>query len=493
MKGRHSITKRLFLNVTMIIVVFTLVLLVANTLLLKPMYLKAIENRMVDALSGIENIDSEVITDTWLDDVRLLNIGNDFDTVVVLDDQVIYSASPEVGFKDIDGIDHQLDPKIRPDKNKLPFDSTSERRMLTEGIERVMVIDPNPKDNNSILIYGRQIDGGLYVYMFQPLEPVNDSVAVANKLLVLCAVIFLVLLIFVTMRLSRQFTKPIKDIEQQVDALTRLEFNRKVAITTGDELEDLGNDINQLSETLEKSLNQLNQQNKQLAKDVRSQKRFISNASHELRTPLALIKGYSEEIEGGYVKNQDQQKKYMAYISEEATKMSRLLDEILELSRLESGRMTLREEPINLCDSINGFLDKYDGFVKVEQLNIQVTANKEIVGLFDVVRFEQILANYISNAAKYGDDLKRISVKVEVQEKRVIVKVFNYGTHIGQETMDHLWDGFYMADEARSGNKNSYGLGLSIVKAIQEVGDNRYGAKNVDGGVEFWIDMALAE
>ncbi len=297
--------------------------------------------------------------------------------------------------------------------------------MLTEGIERVMVIDPNPKDNNSILIYGRQIDGGLYVYMFQPLEPVNDSVAVANKLLVLCAVIFLVLLIFVTMRLSRQFTKPIKDIEQQVDALTRLEFNRKVAITTGDELEDLGNDINQLSETLEKSLNQLNQQNKQLAKDVRSQKRFISNASHELRTPLALIKGYSEEIEGGYVKNQDQQKKYMAYISEEATKMSRLLDEILELSRLESGRMTLREEPINLCDSINGFLDKYDGFVKVEQLNIQVTANKEIVGLFDVVRFEQILANYISNAAKYGDDLKRISVKAEVQEKRVIQMPLN--------------------------------------------------------------------
>lgn len=493
MKGRRSITKRLFINVTMIILVFTLVLLVANTLLLKPMYLKAIENRMIDALSGIEHIDSELITDTWLEEVRRLNIGTDFDTVVVMDDEVIYSASPEVGFKDVDDIDHPLEPRIRSDKNKLPFDNTSERRMLTEDIERVMVIDPNPEDNNAVLIYGRQIDGGLYVYMFQPLEPVNDSVAVANELLVLCAVVFLVLLIFVTMRLSRQFTKPIKDIEEQVDALTRFDFNRKVAITTGDELEDLGNDINQLSETLEKTLNQLNQQNKQLVKDVRSQKRFISNTSHELRTPLALIKGYSEEIEGGYVKDQKQQKKYMAYISEEATKMSRLLDEILELSRLESGRMTLREEPLNLCDTINGFLDKYDGFVKEERLNIQVSVSKGIIGIFDVVRFEQILANYISNAAKYGDDHKRVSVKAEVLEKRVIVKVFNSGAPIGLETMDHLWDGFYMADEARSGNKNSYGLGLSIVKAIQEVGGNSYGARNVAGGVEFWIDMAESE
>lgn len=493
MKGKRSITKRLFISVTMIILIFTLVLLLANTLLLKPLYLKAIENRIITELSGIETIDSDAMTDEWIEEIRQLNIGNDFDTVVVLDDEVVYSASPEVGVKDIEGIETELAPRDRPEKNKLPFDVESSRAMLTEDIERVNAYDPNPKDNNTLLIYGRHIEGDLYVYMFQPLEPVNDSVAVANQLLILCAAFFLLIMVFFTLRLARKFTKPIKEIELQVDAMNRFEFNRSVVINTGDELETLGNDVNQLSATLEKSLEQLNRQNKQLAKDVKSQKKFISNASHELRTPLALIKGYSEEIEGGYVKNEGQQKKYLSYIAEEATKMSRLLDEILELSRLESGRMSLQEVAMNIGDIIRGFLDKYQGFVQDEHLNIEVNANDSIIGMFDVVRFEQVLANFISNAAKYGDGTKKIKITVEKQGDRVQVIVFNSGTHISQDVMDHLWDGFYMADEARSGNQTSYGLGLSIVKAIQEVGGNGYGARNVDGGVAFWIDMALVE
>lgn len=493
MKVKRSITQRLFISVTSIVLVFTLVLLLANSLLLKPLYLRTIEGNIVSALTDIAAVDGGEITDDWLDDIRLLSIGNDFDTVVVLQDQVIYSASPEVGIQDTNDPLDKIDARDRPERNRLPFDAESARIEISDGIERVTSIDPNPDDNNTMLVYGRQMDDDLYIYMFQPLEPVNESVYVANQLLLICALVFLIAMVFFTLRLARKFTKPIKEIEEQVDAMNRFEFGQSVAIHTGDELEALGNEVNQLSVTLERSLDQLNQQNKQLAKDVKSQKKFISNASHELRTPLALIKGYSEEITAGYVKNDQQQKKYMTYIAEEATKMSRLLDEILELSRLESGRMSLQEGPLNIRETIQGFIDKYEGFVLDEQLKVSVEVSPDLIGVFDVVRFEQILANFISNAAKYGDADKVINIGAVEEDGIITVTVFNSGKHIGQEVMDHLWDGFYMADEARSSKLNSYGLGLSIVKAIQEVGNKNYGAKNVEGGVAFWIEMSVAK
>ena len=475
----------------MIIVIFTLVLLAANSLLLKPMYLKAIEDQMVEALQSIEPIEINALDEEWVETVKALSVGNDYDAVIVNEDQVVYSASPEIGVRQAEEGFRKPEPTLgKVDKNRLPFDANSVRKYVTEDIERVEHDPINPNETNQIIIYSRHIDSDLYVYMIQPLEPVNNSVILANRLLIICAVIFVVISIFIAMSIANQFSRPIKDIQKQVNSITKFDFSRSLSITTGDELEALGEDVNSLSKSLEMSLNQLNEQNKQLEKDVKSQKSFISNASHELRTPLALIKGYSEEIEAGYVKKPEQQQKYMSYISEEATKMSRLLDEILELSRLESGRMALREEAIYVRDAVAAFLDKYDGFIREQGLEVEIQVDMSLIGLHDPVRFEQVLANYISNAAKYGDSQKTIVIKGARINNRVVVTVFNTGSLIGKSVMDHLWDGFYMADEARSTSHNSYGLGLSIVKAIQEVGHNSYGANNVHGGVEFWFDMA---
>jgi signal transduction histidine kinase len=113
--------------------------------------------------------------------------------------------------------------------------------------------------------------------------------------------------------------------------------------------------------------------------------------------------------------------------------------------------------------------------------------------VFDAMRFEQILANYISNAAKYGGPDKRVVISSRTLERVVRIRVFNSGPPISEDVLPHIWDGFFKADDARTRVEGSYGLGLSIVKAIQTVAGQEFGAENADDGVIFWFDVERAD
>jgi signal transduction histidine kinase len=289
--------------------------------------------------------------------------------------------------------------------------------------------------------------------------------------------------------MSKRFTRPIRQIQNTVGELAALNFGQQCDVRTGDELQSLGEDVNRLGDELEQALSTLREQNIQLEKDIIAQRQFISNASHELRTPLSLIKGYADEMNTGYAKNAEQRDYYIEIIAEEAAKMNRLLREMLELSRMESGRIELIYENLRVNERINNFLEKYDGFVVENALNITLELKDDPVGHFDAMRFEQILANYISNAARYGDEKKIVRIRTETLGDVIRVSVFNSGRPIAEDHLVSIWDGFFKADEARTRVKDSYGLGLSVVKAIQNVAGQKFGVDNVNGGVCFWFDV----
>jgi signal transduction histidine kinase len=327
----------------------------------------------------------------------------------------------------------------------------------------------------------------------QAIEPINQSVRQANILLIGCTVLSMAIAVVFVFRMSRRFTRPIRQIQNTVGELAALNFGQQCDVRTGDELQSLGEDVNQLGSELEQALSTLRAQNIQLEKDIIAQRQFISNASHELRTPLALIKGYADEMNTGYAKNAEQRNYYIEIIAEEAAKMNRLLREMLELSRMESGRIELIYENLRVNERIHNFLEKYDGFVAENALNITLELQDDPIGHFDAMRFEQILANYISNAARYGDEKKLVLISTTVLEDTIRISVFNSGRPIAEDHLVSIWDGFFKADEARTRVKDSYGLGLSVVKAIQNVAGQKFGVDNGDGGVRFWFDVQRSD
>jgi signal transduction histidine kinase len=281
-------------------------------------------------------------------------------------------------------------------------------------------------------------------------------------------------------------------IQGRVEEISNLDFSKSLDIKTGDELESLAGDINELSEKLESSLEDLKLKNIQLEKDIIAQKRFIANASHELRTPLALIKGYTEELSSGFVKNKEQQELYLGIISDESTKIKRLINEMLDLSRLESGRMELKPEEFMIKDRLLEFLDKYSGFISDNGLDISLDSDENTKCSYDPMRFEQILANFLSNAAKYSDGRKKVLISTEQDNDFVKINFFNSGKPIDGSIIEHIWDGFYKDPNSFKNERDSFGLGLSIIRAIQDVAGCGYGVKNEEDGVTFWFSVHSA-
>lgn len=503
--NHKSISKRLTLRFTLVILSFSAVLLLVNSLLLKPLYYRSIKNDMIDGIKQLTELDYQSEDNDWTEEVTV-DPGHSYDVTIAIDGAILYSSSMEVGIRnphstispEVDYPEADMAPPLdqkpgidRPEDMPV-FQESSVREW--EAVDDIISIGEVfvEREGLNLFIAKAETDNGVSIYLTQGVEPVLNSVRQANILLLIVSGIFLMIAVIVAFFLSRNFSKPIRDMQTHVMKLSKLEFEDQLSILTGDELEALSKDINILSEELQSALTTLKRQNLQLEKDVISQRKFISNASHELRTPLSLIKGYADEIAQGHVKNRDQEHTYVRYISEESTKMKRLLNEILELSRLESGYKELQYMNHDIKQVIQGFLDKYTGFMETHQLNIE-TDLIDGIGYFDEVKFEQVLANYLSNAGKYSDANKLIKITAKDMGHFYRISVTNSGKPISEEVMTYIWDGFYKADEARTEVEGSYGLGLSIVKAIQELAGQAYGCYNNQDSVTFWFDVAKAK
>lgn len=482
-----KISRRLFIYIMLIILGFAALLLLTNTLLLKPLYHMSVRNAMLSTMDSYSSIDYLADTDEWLTELQEVSTSKSFDVTIRNEEEVLYSSSKEFGIQS-----RPAGAQNRPQGS--PYQAFLNDPEGIEGLEErsdgtSIGIVSFADRKTEMMICLRHTQDGIIIMLSQPLAPLNDSVREANILLAGCTILSLIILLFVVLRISNRFTKPIRQIQQTVGQIADLNFEDRCDIKTGDELQSLGEDVNVLADELKLALDELKQKNEQLEKDIEAQKKFIANASHELRTPLSLIKGYSDEMGSGYMDSLEKNKEYSKIIAEEAGNMNRLLSEMLELSRMQSGQAKLQNKVLSVAEQIQSFVDKYDGFIEKNGLNLSLDLDEKAVGYFDAVRFEQVLANYISNAARYGDSKKKVKISVQEQQSGIRISVFNSGRHIPEDKIESIWDGFYKADDSRMRVQDSYGLGLSIVKAIQIATGCGFGAANTDGGVEFWFDV----
>ncbi len=487
---KMNISRRLFIYVILMILGFAALILVSNTLLLGPLYRFTLRNTMLSALDDYSEVDYTADIDVWLSDIAELSNGKSYDVVIQNQDFITFSSSEEIGLmarpddRQIDTPNQWPDPKDDP---HTPGGNNTEFEQLSDGTYIGVSMLGDRK--TELMVCYREIDDGIVIFITQPIEQVNESVSQANILLLACTVLSLIILLFVVLRMSKRFTKPIREIQRTVSEIASLNFDKRCEVKTGDELQSLGENVNILAGELQGALTELEKKNEQLKKDIEAQKKFIANASHELRTPLSLITGYSEEMSSGHLSTIKQSAEYSKIIADEAAKMNRLLTEMLELSRMQSGQAKLRKEVLDVEQQVKLFLEKYDGYIEKNRLKVSLAFSESGLGVFDPVRFEQVLANYISNAARYGDSHKEIKISVRLDKDCIRITVFNTGKHIDPAKSESLWDGFFKLDDSRTRVPDSYGLGLSVVKAIQEAAGMGYGARNVKDGVEFWFDV----
>ncbi|WP_368208295.1 sensor histidine kinase, partial [Blautia wexlerae] len=180
---------------------------------------------------------------------------------------------------------------------------------------------------------------------------------------------------------------------------------------------------------------------------------------------------------------------YCEVIMDEASKMNKLVKNLLTLNQLESGKDAPVMERFDIVSLIRGVLGSMHIMIEQKEATVIFEETEPVYVWADEFKIEEVVTNYTSNALNHLDGERKVEIKVLQEEDCVKVTVFNTGTPIPEEDIPNLWNKFYKVDKARTREYGGSGIGLSIVKAIIESMNQKYGVCNYDNGVEFWFTL----
>jgi len=332
-----------------------------------------------------------------------------------------------------------------------------------------------------------------YIFAISSFTPINEASAVMKGIFIYVFIGGIVLVLIMAFIYSNMITKPLVKINKTASKMAELDFNEKCSIGREDEIGSIGRSLNFLSDNLDNALNSLKSANEKLKRDIEKEKElekmrkeFIAGVSHELKTPVGLIEGYAEGLKDNIVTSEEEKEYYLNVIIDEALNMGNLISDMLDLSQLESGNFKLNKEVIDIGDLVWKCYQKYCTIFNERGIELDINIVNANV-LADKYRIEQILNNYINNALKYVKN--KISINMLKKENEVVIKVTNDGERISEDELNKIWDKFYKIDKSRNRKAGGTGLGLSIVKNIVELHGGKYGAANVEEGVEFYFTL----
>jgi len=251
---------------------------------------------------------------------------------------------------------------------------------------------------------------------------------------------------------------------------------------------------------LERSVSELKTANNELKRDIEKReqidemrKEFLANVSHELKTPIALIQGYAEGLKEGINDNAADNDFYCEVIMDEAAKMNTMVKKLLTLNQLEFGNDIIDMERFDLTALIQNYISSAEILTRQNQVTVYMEECGPIYVWADEFKVEEVFMNYFTNAVNHCTKDKRIEIRMVQEEQNVRVEVFNTGEPIPEDALPHIWEKFYKVDKARTRAYGGSGVGLSIVKAIVESMNQKYGVENQEEGVLFWFTLETVQ
>lgn len=311
-------------------------------------------------------------------------------------------------------------------------------------------------------------------FVCNPLSDITLSVIEALKIVIFAGGISLIIVAFVSYFISQSITKPINEITECSLEMIKGNFTQQPRVHSSDEIGKLADTFNNMRQALNKSLQDLENEKNKIAEMEQMQREFVANASHELRTPLTSIRGFLEAMLDGVITSKEQENKYLRISLKETIRLHRLVNSLLDLSRIESGQMKCNKSEIVLSDIIKRTVLRLIPLAEDRFIDLKTdipTKVPTVLGDEDLV--EQVLINYITNAIRFTPEDGSITVKVVTDNDNVQIHVIDTGVGIAPEELQNVWKRFYKVDKDRSLSKEGAGLGLALVHEIIERLDGR--------------------
>ncbi len=352
-------------------------------------------------------------------------------------------------------------------------------RFPQEPYQPVMILEENSaytrqEESFESMIFAQIVtrsDGQqLMVLMNSTISPVGATVYTLRIQLLTVSVVMLLLGLLLALLLSRKIGRPIESLNSAAKVLATGNYNAQF---NGEGYQE----VQELSDTL-------NYAARELSKVETLQRDLIANISHDLRTPLTLITGYAEVMRDLPGENTPEN---VQIIIDEATRLTTLVNDVLDLSKLQSGAVTLERSEFNLTQSVRSILTRYS---KLTDYHITFQAERDVWVNADELKISQVVYNLVNNALTYTGEDKRVLLRQEEEGGKVRISVTDTGEGIPQDKLNDIWERYYKVDKAHKRAQMGTGLGLSIVKMVLDMHGGKYGVRSQEGvGSTFWFEL----
>ena len=484
----HSIKTQMITSFVGLLICLVVTLMFINGKFLEPYYISKKESRFIELYEKLNDVSNE---DKW-------------DSIKKNNSLIHFAEKNNISYLVIEK-DNDVHTNVH-DKNMLKnqmmgyFLNQAQKESRTLDSTDVYQINQSwdPWNQSYYVDMWGSLDDGSQFLLRSPVESMRESASISNRFLLYIGSVLIVVSILLIWYFSKRITDPIRELARLSDRMADLDFDAKYTSGGSNEIGELGENFNRMSERLEQTISNLKEANYKLQKDIEQKEKrenmrseFLGNVSHELKTPIALIQGYAEGLKEGVNDDPESREFYCEVIMDEAGKMNRMVKNLLALNQLEFGEDDVQFERFDITSLISGVLQSLDILIEQKEAQVIFRHKNPVYVWADEFKVEQVVRNYVNNALNHIDGEKVIEIKITQENDMAKITVFNTGTPIPEEDLPHIWEKFYKVDKARTREYGGNGIGLSIVKAIMDSFGKGYGAINHTNGVEFWFELDM--
>jgi signal transduction histidine kinase len=347
-----------------------------------------------------------------------------------------------------------------------------------EGLEEPMI--------SAVVSWGKEdnVYGGIVLHA--PVVGMNETVGHIRETIAWATLFGILFSTAMVSYLSWSISRPLRKIDRVASEIGIGNYTERIHIDFADEIGDLANTINTMAEKLEK-IDQERKKFDQIRND------FLANVSHELRTPLTAMQGFLEALQDGLIPDEGRQK-YYDVMYHETIHMNRLVDDIMDLIKLENNEIVLSRHPVDVEPFLNKVAFKFRQEALDKGIDIQADVQRGLPKAYaDRDRLEQIIVNLVKNAVKFTEE-GLISIYAEQEGSYVLFKISDTGMGISEVDQELIWERFFKVDRGRSKKDKGTGLGLAIVKELVELHQGKITLESIVGkGTTFSIWIPAVE
>jgi len=481
---KNSIRFKLFASISSIIIFVFVALFLANTFLSKPFFLHEQANKFQDTYTLIDTTDEA-----------------DYQEIISNTKELELTANIEIILSDEDGniIYSSKNPNRATDDQTMSLSHIDEMENYTTSDNFSIYIDSganNLSEQKYLLLYG-SLTNGNKVILRSSLSSIEYNINITNQFILYIGIAALLLGVLLTFILSRKITKPILEINKTTKKIKNLDFTEKAKSKSKDEIGELAESINEMAQSLSEKITNLNNSNLELMNEteknrilLEKRRQLLNDVSHDLKTPLSLIQGYAEALKLNVNTSKEKADFYCDVITEETTKMNMLVEELLNVNKSYPSEIDSQPETFEINRFLSKEIKKYEKVIEDKKIELKIEMSAPTKVFAHKALVDRIVTNFFVNAIRYVDDNLKITISTEILKDTVKISFYNSCNSVTEAHLPKLWDAFYKVEDSRKRTDESHGLGLSIVKNIQDTLGLGYGVNLIDEGIIFWFEVS---